>query len=218
MGVENFKLVQSRTVGSANQKAVLLRMAWASHDDGTNCYVSKKRMMAETEIPRSTFYQEIKRLEQRGLVCRAGKEGLRINYNLNLGAIKCLPTAYLTSDVHVNTNRFQKQKRSEAPTVRQGDVVGPQAGLNESGDRTRMKSNEKNNKRSPDPKRAPSHRATSANEDNADTMEKYIASMAKKISEECYVAPSAVTTGQAGYMLQLGLVTEEKLRAAGIAF
>lgn len=213
MSVSILKFVMSRRIGSETQKSILMRMAWAAHDDGSNCFVSKARMVLETEIPRSTFYQEIRQLEENGLIVRVGKVGGRINYSLNLHAIESLPVTYEKQGAKVSWVGAQGIKGERE--VQQTDQEGPAAGRNTSSHRTQMKRNTKNDKWRVG--KVSGQKATSRCHTDAGQNVKYLEQVAKKISEGGYVAPSAITTSQASMMLHLDLVTREQLRSAGIA-
>lgn len=88
-------LVQSRTVGSAAQKAVLLNMADRASDAGRDVFASKGTIAAETELSLATIKREVKALLDRGLILEAGTRpcanGKTIVYDLDLEAIATLP-------------------------------------------------------------------------------------------------------------------------------
>ncbi len=221
MSVSVYRLVLSKKVGSAKAKAILSRMAWAAHDNGTNCYLSKVRMIAETEMSKSTLYVVIGKLEESGLVVRSGMVGECVNYSLNLAAIESLPMAHSRPTAPSDNNGYavETEKASapdsfESRRVQPSDGKGPVAGPKRSGSRTQITNNKKNDSGSHEE----SFVTSRDDRKTTDPEFKYLVMIAERLRSDAYVASSAVTTAQAGRMLHLNLVDKEVLRKSGIAY
>lgn len=95
-------LVNSRTVGSQPQKAVLANMADKASDGGEGVFASKATIAKETELGLSTVKRAINDLLERGLIREVGQRGCAnghtVVYDLDVRAIAALP-AWKNDDV-----------------------------------------------------------------------------------------------------------------------
>lgn len=91
-------LIFTRQCGSAARKAILLAMADRANDDGSDVWVSKTRIAAETEWARSTVITTMQQLERDGLITvvakRKGNHGYTLIYKMSVSKISALPTAW----------------------------------------------------------------------------------------------------------------------------
>lgn len=91
-------LIFTRQCGSAARKAILLAMADRANDDGSDVWVSKTRIAAETEWARSTVITTMQALERDGLITvvakRSGRRGYTLIYKMSVSKIAALPTAW----------------------------------------------------------------------------------------------------------------------------
>lgn len=92
------QLVRARVCGSAQRKAVLMSLANRANDDGSDVWVSKVRIAAETELARSTVVSVIQGLEAEGVLRavgkRSGRRGYTVIYHMSVAKIAAFPTAW----------------------------------------------------------------------------------------------------------------------------
>lgn len=103
MSWELVSLVKSRVVGSSAEKAVLEAMAHRANDDGSDVFISKKRIAAETELSRTTVVAACDRLlkarEGRDALIeevgrRSGRRGYTVAYKIRVAAVRGLAMAW----------------------------------------------------------------------------------------------------------------------------
>lgn len=88
-------LVRSKTTGHSNKKSILLVMADVANHDGSDIWISKPRMAAETELSISTVRRVIKDLLKTEIIVEGGKKrcgnGYTVIYHMSLSKIQTLP-------------------------------------------------------------------------------------------------------------------------------
>lgn len=102
MSVAVMTLVFSRRFGSANRKAVALKLADWADDDGSRVFPSLNRVAAECEMSERTVRRIVRQFESEGIltpVVNGGKgPGHTNHWIMNLGAIEDLPITRSKAD------------------------------------------------------------------------------------------------------------------------
>jgi hypothetical protein len=92
------QLVRGKVCGSSSRKAVLLSLANRANDDGSDVWVSKTRIAAETELARSTVVSVMQELEYEGVIRAIGKKpgrrGYTVAYHMSVAKISAFPAAW----------------------------------------------------------------------------------------------------------------------------
>ncbi len=88
------QLVRGKVCGSSSRKAVLLSLANRANDDGSDVWVSKTRIAAETELARSTVVSVMRELEAGGFIRAIGKKtgnhGYTVVYHMSVEKLSSL--------------------------------------------------------------------------------------------------------------------------------
>lgn len=123
------QLVRTRVCGSAQRKAVLLSLANRANDDGSDVWVSKVRIAAETELARSTVVSVIQGFEAEGVLRatgkRSGRRGYTVVYHISVAKIAAFPTSW---DKCLNPNTMDSdlgEEEDDAAIVSAPATVSP---------------------------------------------------------------------------------------------